>query len=298
MTPIGGNTMNLKQLIAPAAVAMALTLGAAPSPADAQEQPRTSHGRSRENAGRSADQNARDRAVARDRTNTDGRARDEARARDQARGQDQARARDQARAQDQARARDQARAQDQARAREQSNAQAAARARDNANRGYQNGNRGYGTGNRAYENRGGGYAVPRYGAPAVRVMPRFQRIAPYRIYTPRPYRSGFSLGIFFGRPVPYRYSYPYPVYGYPAVAPGLAYGGVSFGINPGDADVYVDDQYVGNARDFGGAAQPLTLTAGMHRIELQAPGFDPLVFDINVVPGQVMPYQGGMQPRY
>jgi len=51
-------------------------------------------------------------------------------------------------------------------------------------------------------------------------------------------------------------------------------------------------------RDFSGAAQPLTLSAGMHRIELQAPGYDPLVFDVNVVPGLVTPYQGGMQPRY
>jgi hypothetical protein len=75
-------------------------------------------------------------------------------------------------------------------------------------------------------------------------------------------------------------------------------GGITFGLDPGDADVYVDDQYVGNARDFSGAAQPLTLAAGMHRIELPAPGYEPVVFDVNVVPGQVVPYQGGMLLRY
>ena len=210
--------MNLKQFI-PIIVAMALTVGAAPTRAEAQErrhpENRDNRGRSREDTGRSGDQRGRDRAASRDDRNTN-------------RGD-----------------------------------------RDDARRGYRNNDR-------AYDHRGG----------------------PYRIYTPRPYRPGFGFGIFVGRPVPYRYAYPYPVYGYPTVAPGVAYGGVSFGINPADADVYVDGEYIGNARDFSGTAQPLTLSAGLHRIELQAPGYDPLVFDVNVVPGLVTPYQGGMQPRY
>jgi len=233
--------MNLKQLITPAVVAMALTVGAAPTRAEAQERRhpdnRGNRGRSREDTVRSGDQRGRDRTVARDDRNTN-------------RGD-----------------------------------------RDDARRGYRNNDR-------TYDHRGGWDGGRRYGAPAFRITPRFRRIAPYRIYTPRPYRPGFGFGIFVGRPVPFRYAYPYPVYGYPTVAPGVAYGGVSFGLNPGDADIYVDGEYIGNARDFSGAAQPLTLSAGMHRIELQAPGYDPLVFDVNVVPGLVTPYQGGMQPRY
>jgi hypothetical protein len=234
-------------------------IGAAPTRAAAQDRHRDDRGPSREDAVRSRDQRGGDRAVPRDDRNANARARDEARAR------------------------------------EQENA----RARDNASRAYRNNDRAYRYDNRTYDNRG--WDARRRYAPPVRIAPRFQRIVPYRIYTPRPYRPGFSLGIFFGRPVPYRYAYPYypyPAYGYPAVAPGVAYGGVSFGLNPGDADVYVDGEYVGNARDFGGAAQPLTLSAGLHRIELQAPGYEPLVFDVNVVPGMVTPYQGGMQPRY
>jgi len=118
-----------------------------------------------------------------------------------------------------------------------------------------------------------------------------------RVYVPRPYRPGFSLGfgIFFGHPFPYRYGYLAPPYGYSV---GVAYGGVSFGITPGDAAVYVDGSYVGIAATFGGAAQPLALTAGPHRIELQAPGYVPTVFDVNILPGQIIPYQGSLEPGY
>lgn len=278
--------MDLKKLT-PAAVAMTLALGST-GRADAQDRNRDNRSHSREDTVRSHDQRGSDRAVARG--NDNARARDDAQAREQA--QAQAQARDQARARDQAVARDRAVARDQARSRAESNA----RASDNRGRSYDN--RAYDNRSRAYDHRAWNDGR-RYGS-SVRIVPRYQRIVPYRIYQPRPYRSGFSPGIFFGRPYPYRYAYPYPVpaYGYPIVAPGAAYGGISFGINPGDADVYVDGEYVGPARDFDGAAPPLTLSAGMHRIEMQAPGFEPLVFDVNVVPGQVMPYQGGMQPRY
>lgn len=132
------------------------------------------------------------------------------------------------------------------------------------------------------------------------MAPRFERIAPYRFYAPRPYRPGFSLGfgIFFGRPFPYRYSYPVSPYGYSTVVPAVAYGGISFEMSPGDADLYVDGDYVGVVDEFDGRAEPLTLAAGRHRIELQAPGYAPMAFDVDVLPGQVIPFQGAMQPAY
>jgi hypothetical protein len=137
---------------------------------------------------------------------------------------------------------------------------------------------------------------------------RFDRVAPYRsrfvaprfVY-PRLYRPGFSfgLGLFFGSPVPYPYGYPAYRYGYaPAFARGAAYGGISFGITPMDAAIYVDGDYAGDAREFGSVGQPLTLAAGTHRIEIEAPGREPIVFDVNVLPGQVIPYQGRLQPGY
>jgi hypothetical protein len=75
-----------------------------------------------------------------------------------------------------------------------------------------------------------------------------------------------------------------------------AYGGVSLEIWPSDAAVYVDGAYAGLVEDFDGTSQPLTLTAGTHRLEVQADGLAPLVFDVMVQPGQVIPYQGQMQP--
>jgi hypothetical protein len=156
----------------------------------------------------------------------------------------------------------------------------------------------------------GGYAVPRGDVYAPRYSPRYSP----RVYVPRSYyrpytfRPHFSLGfgIYAGYPVPYTYSYPYPieVYGYGApqnevmINPGaMAYGGVALEITPPDADVYVDGQYAGRVEDFDGTTQPLTLTVGTHRIDVQAPGFRPMTFDVGIQAGQVMPYRGDLQ-RY
>lgn len=110
-------------------------------------------------------------------------------------------------------------------------------------------------------------------------------------------------------PNPYPYGYPYPpppvsgYSGYSSSAPGVsvapgttASGGVSFEITPGDAGVYVDGMYVGTVGDFTPASQPLSLAAGRHRIEVQAPGYQTMTFDVDVVPGQVTPYRGTMEP--
>ena len=166
--------------------------------------------------------------------------------------------------------------------------------------------------------------APRVVRPVV-VAPRVVRpliVAP-RVYAPKFYYGGYygyhpgyrpyafrpwtrlSFGLFIGYPVRYAYSYPYPVpvYGYGApTAPvyitptSTAYGGITFEISPVDADVYVDGQYVGQVRDFDGVGAPLNLMAGRHRVELSAPGYEPLSFDVDVVPGQLVPYRGDMQP--
>jgi hypothetical protein len=146
----------------------------------------------------------------------------------------------------------------------------------------------------------------RYGRDSRSYAPRYAYAPRYyqRPYVFRP-RFSIGLGIFAGYPVPYSYSYPYPitVYGYRAprapvmITPGSAYyGGVALEITPFDADVYVDGTYAGRVEDFDGSRQPLTLTAGTHRVEVQAPGYAPLVVDVMVQPGQVIPYRGDLQP--
>jgi PEGA domain-containing protein len=141
------------------------------------------------------------------------------------------------------------------------------------------------------------------------IGPRYEpRFAPRFYSRPYVFRPRFSIGfgIFAGYPVPYAYSYPYPVpvYGYGAPAGAVAvgpgsnvYGGVSLEITPSDASVYVDGNYVGLVRDFDGSAQPLTLAAGTHQIDIEARGFAPLRFDVGVQPGQVIPYRGDLQPN-
>lgn len=139
-------------------------------------------------------------------------------------------------------------------------------------------------------------------------------VQPYYSFRPR-----FSLGfgIYAGYSVGYPYSYydPYGFYNYGVgVLPGYSstyrtyssgsgssygssydqIGGLSFDIDPVDASVFIDGQYIGVAADFSSAQMPLTMAAGRHHIDLRAQGFMTVSFDITVVAGQVIPYEGSM----
>jgi hypothetical protein len=165
------------------------------------------------------------------------------------------------------------------------------------------------------------------GRARVAVPYRFAR--PYYAFRPR---VRLGLGLWVGFPVaypyysyPYPYPYPYNPYAYPYPYPAPAYGyptpgyppayyptpgpgaitvqprqvgsgGVSFEITPTTAVVYVDGQYAGTVADFVPSAQPLTLTPGRHHFEVRAPGYQAMEFDADVAPGQVIPYQGTLQP--
>ena len=103
----------------------------------------------------------------------------------------------------------------------------------------------------------------------------------------------------------YSWANPIPVYGWgrPAapvmVGPASPYyGGVSLELWPGNAEVWVDGTYAGWVEDFDGTMQPLTLMAGTHRIEVYAPGYEPLVLDVLVRAGEVVPYRGSLVKRY
>ena len=145
---------------------------------------------------------------------------------------------------------------------------------------------------RAYvEPRSYGYSRPRITVPVITY--------PRAYYSFRPHFS-LGFGLYLGYPVTYPVTYGYPtyVYGAPAgynIAPD-AYGGVSFDVQPDIADVVVDGSLVGSARDFGPLRQPLTLMPGRHHIELQASGLEPVAFDVDIVPGEVVPFRGALQP--
>jgi hypothetical protein len=148
------------------------------------------------------------------------------------------------------------------------------------------------------------YALNRYGSSRAYIasLPVYR---PYYSFRPQ-FHLGF--GLYIGYPVAFPSWYANPYYndgygygyggygsGYVGAAPGYsAYGAVSFDLQPYDADVYVDGTYMGAAGEFDPTHQPLTLRSGRHHIELVARGYQPMAFDITVVAGQVIPYQGSM----
>ena len=71
-------------------------------------------------------------------------------------------------------------------------------------------------------------------------------------------------------------------------------GGVQLDIQPWSAEVYVDGAAVGRVEQFRGYYQNLTLPAGPHIIAVVAPGRDPLIVGVTVVPGRVVTQRGAL----
>jgi len=140
---------------------------------------------------------------------------------------------------------------------------------------------------------------------------------------PYPYPDPYAYSNPYPDPYAYPAYYPPPTYGYPAPNPSSAYppsgypqggysgppapgsvvaqpgttsGGVSFEISPPTAEVYIDGTFVGKVSDLGPTTQPLALTPGRHHIEIRAAGYQTMVIDSDITAGQVIPYQGTMQP--
>jgi len=181
-------------------------------------------------------------------------------------------------------------------------------------------NRGYATQAPRYDNRA--YAAPHavrpyvagpYGAHPYSAHPYYYHpygahayygpyLGPAYVFRPHTY---LRFGIVLGYPVPYAYAYPYPVpvYGYGAppapvvVGPSSTqYGGVALQFSPSEAAVYVDGNYAGTVHDFDGSTNTLTLTAGRHHIEITAQSYETVAIDVDVTPGQIVPYQGSLRP--
>ena len=170
-----------------------------------------------------------------------------------------------------------------------------------------------------YYNGGSRYTGRYYGSRYV--GPRFS-IAPRRFYRPyyvfRP-RFSIGFGIWAGFPVTYYdpYYYPYDAYPYASSGSGVYpvppqgsvnvqpyaqqqpnqanMGGLSFDITPNTAEIYVDGNYSGEVGQFTAASQPLGLPAGRHHVELREPGYEVTSFDVDIIAGQVIPYQGQLQ---
>jgi hypothetical protein len=118
-------------------------------------------------------------------------------------------------------------------------------------------------------------------------------------YYPRryyPYGYGaFGLGYFYYDPY-----YWGSAYGYPAYTPFRGYGyGYPTGelrldVSPRDAEVYVDGYFAGHVDDFDGVFQSLALEEGSYHVEIVAPGFSTLQFDVRIMPGRKITYRGDL----
>lgn len=130
--------------------------------------------------------------------------------------------------------------------------------------------------------------------------------APYRRYDPYGYGS-FGLGFLYYDPYRWHpgaaygsYSYGYRSgydYGYRRPFSTFDIGELRLDVSPRHAHVYVDGYFAGTVDDFDGAFQAIKLAPGAYRIEIVAPGYETLSFDVRITPGQKIRYRGELYRR-
>ena len=155
---------------------------------------------------------------------------------------------------------------------------------------------------------------------------RYYRRAPragYAVVYPYPYIYPFAYDAqVYGSPfAPSPYPYPYAADAPPppntysnveALVPGspslgsiicrtdrsdaVPCGGLSFDVSPPDAQISVDGVVVGTVYTFLPSQSPLTLSPGVHYLEVRMPGFRTSSFDVTITPGDVTTYQGELEP--
>ena len=93
--------------------------------------------------------------------------------------------------------------------------------------------------------------------------------------------------------------YPsYGGYGYPSYGSSYSVpfdGELRLKVKPRDAQVFVDGYYVGIVDDFDGVFQRLHLPSGPHRIEVRAPGYETLAFDVQIRFDETTKYEGELR---
>jgi hypothetical protein len=59
--------------------------------------------------------------------------------------------------------------------------------------------------------------------------------------------------------------------------------------------VFIDGYFAGLVDEFDGIFQRLHLDSGPHRVEVRAPGYEPLAFDVRITPDHTTIYQGELK---
>lgn len=127
----------------------------------------------------------------------------------------------------------------------------------------------------------------------------------YGYYGPWFAGYGFGLGYFYdpwgySYYSPYDYGYGYSSYGYgrsryDGYGRRRDVGQLRLKVKPEHGQVYVDGYYVGDVDSFDGVFQRLTIEGGAHRVEVRAAGYETVVFDVMVTPGETVTYKGEMK---
>lgn len=147
--------------------------------------------------------------------------------------------------------------------------------------------------------------TPRPGEPGAdlfRARPDTYRPRPDQPMPQRGHRPG-SLG---RRTMPDAFGMPY--YGWPVgsvagvvipTAPSQPStppdGYLRLRVSPRSSDVFVDGAYAGTADEFGGVSDR-ALSAGPHRVELRAGGYEPVAFDVRVPANDTLTYRRDLTP--
>jgi hypothetical protein len=90
--------------------------------------------------------------------------------------------------------------------------------------------------------------------------------------------------------------YGYNTFAYRGYDDAYYTGSLRLKIQPRFGEVLVDGYYVGLVNDFDGIFQRLRLEEGPHHIEVHEPGFEPLEFEVLILPGETITYEGYLTP--
>lgn len=126
-------------------------------------------------------------------------------------------------------------------------------------------------------------SVPTDGGTTVIVRPRY-----WGGLYPWGY-GGFGIGGYYA-------GFYDPWWGYDTYAGGYGYdgflGSLRLKVRPREASVYVDGYFAGQVDDFDGVFQRLKIEEGPHRIELREDGYEPLMFEVRILPDRTVTYKG------
>jgi hypothetical protein len=119
----------------------------------------------------------------------------------------------------------------------------------------------------------------------------------YYPYGCNPWGYGaFGLGYFYFNPFAWDYGAYSGGGGGGGTYGGQPMGSIRLKVKPSNASVYVDGYYAGTVDSFDNSFQKLSVALGSHRIEISAPGYQPLVFEINVEDFDTIVYEGRLEP--